>query len=1113
MPDLRVFISSTFRDLQDEREHLVKKIFPEIRAICREKGIRFTEVDLRWGLTDEDVALGQVIRTCLEEVDKCRPYFIGITGDRYGYIPTYIDIQKDPLLMERHDWIEEAAIREMSISEMEAEYAVLGNTTTHSARSATSLVAPESTTVGGEHERARFYFRRTRATLEDMEHDEERVRLDAYQRRIRASGVAVEEFRDAVSLGEMVYDHLIEIIKRDFADVEPPSTLEEERMRHEAFALSRRRAYIANPKYIKRLGDHVASVDPPLVVYAESGSGKSSLFAYWADQYRRRNPDAFVIEHYVGIGAAATDHYAVIRHICLEIKERFGREEEVPSDPDALETALGQWFGYANHELGRDGSQQSSMIILLDGLNQLQGEARALKWIPDVITPRIRLLLSSTVEATLVEIRSRGWGEFGMQPLKEDEREGVVVRYLAEFHKSLSAEQIRSIATDYKCGHPLFLKTLLEELRLVGRHEDLQLLIDDYLSATGTEDLFQKMLSRIEEDHGARAVRDVLSLMWGSRTGLDETELSDITALSRLKLATMLAGFDYHIVRKEGRLTFFHDYLRRAISQRYAADERSRNRIHQRLASFFESQVPTERSTLERLSHYEQSGDYASMLQLLENPTLLQLMYKSRSPDSIYVCWARLREMGHDPETVYRESIERYSIDADVKQQIEALRNVSHLLGALGHNRAAIEMNKRMLDLATEEDPSFVASAECGLGLQLTKVGDMSEALEHLQRALQLYKQSNHSEGICRSLLPIGSVYLHRGDYERAMEYFEESLAIARQFKIQWVTTACILSIGVVNAHRGELDAALECFVQALSASEQTGNRFMMSNTLSNIANIHDRRGDYDRSIEANERSLSIARELGDRTNVGMRLANIGIVLVNLGDCQRALECFEQALTLAEVSDDRVGICFALTNTAEAQSGLGNFEEGLKSLERCRREIQDLDNPISKLDVLLASTLLYLAIQQLNDMPRYLTNYVRDATSETWQEILLREARRNAIECRDLSTALEDMTIGLKARFELVRMDIIEHDFDGAREQVGSIDALLAAAQNPQYRQRESAESLYWHWVIESTDPNCTDTAAQERARVKALEAFKALVSHSQNYVCRQRIEELEAAG
>ena len=43
--ELRVFISSTFRDLQEEREHLVEKIFPEIRSVCRERDDRFTVMD------------------------------------------------------------------------------------------------------------------------------------------------------------------------------------------------------------------------------------------------------------------------------------------------------------------------------------------------------------------------------------------------------------------------------------------------------------------------------------------------------------------------------------------------------------------------------------------------------------------------------------------------------------------------------------------------------------------------------------------------------------------------------------------------------------------------------------------------------------------------------------------------------------------------------------------------------------------------------------------------------------------------------------------------------------------------------------------------------------
>ncbi len=91
--EFRVFISSTFRDLQAERAHLLNRIFPELRQRAREAGAEFTEIDLRWGLTTEDAEQGRVIRLCLEEVERC-PFFIGIIGDRYGWVPTIDDIRK-----------------------------------------------------------------------------------------------------------------------------------------------------------------------------------------------------------------------------------------------------------------------------------------------------------------------------------------------------------------------------------------------------------------------------------------------------------------------------------------------------------------------------------------------------------------------------------------------------------------------------------------------------------------------------------------------------------------------------------------------------------------------------------------------------------------------------------------------------------------------------------------------------------------------------------------------------------------------------------------------------------------------------------------------------------
>src|ERR1044071_8679121 len=123
--EIRVFVSSTFRDLIPEREYLIKRIFPELRRFSRERELEFTEIDLRWGLTEEDATLGRIVRTCLEEIDRCAPFFVCIFGDRYGWSPQYTDIQKDPTLLHEYPWLEESVLEEQSIFEMEVTYALL----------------------------------------------------------------------------------------------------------------------------------------------------------------------------------------------------------------------------------------------------------------------------------------------------------------------------------------------------------------------------------------------------------------------------------------------------------------------------------------------------------------------------------------------------------------------------------------------------------------------------------------------------------------------------------------------------------------------------------------------------------------------------------------------------------------------------------------------------------------------------------------------------------------------------------------------------------------------------------------------------------------------------
>ena len=83
-PQIRAFLSSTFSDFLEERSLLVKQVFPALRRKAKDRGVEVVEVDLRWGITEEQSKQGQTIGICLDEIERCRPYFIGLLGDRYG---------------------------------------------------------------------------------------------------------------------------------------------------------------------------------------------------------------------------------------------------------------------------------------------------------------------------------------------------------------------------------------------------------------------------------------------------------------------------------------------------------------------------------------------------------------------------------------------------------------------------------------------------------------------------------------------------------------------------------------------------------------------------------------------------------------------------------------------------------------------------------------------------------------------------------------------------------------------------------------------------------------------------------------------------------------------
>jgi len=125
---IRVFLSSNILDFSEECDLLVRKVFPKLPPSLQSKVCGVVEVDLRWGITEEQSRQCETLRICLKEIDRCKPsspvFFIGMLGERYGWIPEGDfypnDVLEDPDL----GWVKDQIGGE-SVTELEILHGVL----------------------------------------------------------------------------------------------------------------------------------------------------------------------------------------------------------------------------------------------------------------------------------------------------------------------------------------------------------------------------------------------------------------------------------------------------------------------------------------------------------------------------------------------------------------------------------------------------------------------------------------------------------------------------------------------------------------------------------------------------------------------------------------------------------------------------------------------------------------------------------------------------------------------------------------------------------------------------------------------------------------------------
>ena len=564
---IRIFLSSTFLDFAEERDLLVRKVFPELRRKCRERQVELVDVDLRWGITEEEAQQGKVLPICLAEIDRSRPFFMAFIGERYGWIPE-ADKYDLSLIMEQ-PWLDEHRGGK-SVTELEILHGVLNNPTMEG--------------------RGFFYFRdakwsQKKGNVYQSEGLLEKEKLEVLKDRIRQSGFpVVEDYPTPEALAERIKKDLWKLIDDAFPESEVPDALARERMRHEVFAASRLGLYIGGEKYFEvldavALGEHFH----PILACGASGGGKSALLANWVHKFTSAHPEAIVLTHFLGTSADAAHPVSMAIRILREIARVTGEEFVLEGDPRKALRMLEPWLKKAGafaREKGR------VFILVLDALDNMT-EHRDLDWWPRRLPEGVALIVScldgGIRDAILPKMQ---WRELRVSPFKRAYGEQFICKHLAKYRKSLTREQTALVLEHPLCGNPLFLRTLLEELRIFGVHEELNLRLKHYLNSETIDDLFEKVLDRIEFDNTPETVRAALEVLWAAKESFAEDELLTVSGLPPAVWAPIHIALDESLIQDGGRIAFSHEYLRKAVEDRYLNSPEERHSIQKRMAAF-----------------------------------------------------------------------------------------------------------------------------------------------------------------------------------------------------------------------------------------------------------------------------------------------------------------------------------------------------------------------------------------------------------------------------------------------------------------------------------------------------------------------------------------------
>ena len=938
---IRIFISSTFKDMIEDRNELMSHTWPQLRKLCQERYVEMVEVDLRWGIAEEQSTRKETLKLCLDEIHACRPFFIGLLGERYGWVPEGDAYTPD--LLEEQKWLKQ--LKGKSVTELEILHGVLNN--------------PEM------QRRAFFYFRdptyvkdKGKDFLSEPSEDaENQDELKAAIRTVcKEKNIPLrEDYPDPETLADMVLKDLAEAINEQYPEEQVPDSLIRQQQEHEAFAEIRRRTYIPRSDYYDTLNRHAQSDTGPLVVLGDSGSGKSALLANWIYNWRNTHPEDYVFQHYIGGTADSADHWKLMTRLMAEIKRWTDDPEEIPTNHDDLLRDFAVWLAKAKSFAAHKGVR---FIVILDALNQLgdQDHAKLLGWLPDQVLNGPLRLITSTLPAKagdddpLEYTRTHNFQELSVNPMQQQERAEMIDDYLSRFGKKLDQHRINRLASAHQTENPLYLKILLDDLRVMGTHDRLDERLSEYLVAQDIPALLQYVISRWQRDYEKDCpglVSKTLGLIYAARRGLSEAELlqllspEDNKQLPAAIWAPFRAALEQFLVDRSGILNFAHDYLRMAVKSVFVPDLETNDELRIQLADSFETHETSPRKAEE-------------LPWLLYNTSQWEYLKRSLSDPVLFSC---IYDFSHDDMSIYLKSLydnTDFKLESTYKREIYAGSKKPDVdfLWALANSMMDRESDRAVMAILKTIDWYAEKSNNPALSLEsLFKIGECFFNYGNLEKAEKIYlyimevsKKDDLKEYLSRTLYEIGLISLLRSDYCRSRDYLLDSIKYAEESNYLHQQARSFNILSGVYAEMKDFQNAHLNITRGEEVAQITGDVKLKLQFMYEKAILYQIEKNYYPALDVLEEKESLSREACEMNSLLNTLSLKGLILIKTDRFQDAVLVLQEGLSLSESMDNPLMKISILGNLALANANIGECQSAVNQIKEAVHLSESTEN-------------------------------------------------------------------------------------------------------------------------------------------------------------------------